>query len=442
MSRQAYPQYKPSDVAWLGDIPKHWKVLAIKFALAIPITDGPHETPEFLPDGIPFLSAESVKDDRLDFNRKRGFISPGDHARFSKKYVPKRGDVYMVKSGATTGNVARMETDEVFNIWSPLAVLRPHPAHSTTDFIFYFMKSRSFLASVEVAWSYGTQQNIGMGVVSNLRIALPLIEEQKAITAFLNKETARIDALIEKKQRQIELLQEKRSALISYAVTKGLDPNAKMKESGIEWLGKIPAHWDVRSIRRIAKAVKTGGTPPGAEEIHFDEHGFNWFTPSDFHDDVVLAESSRKLSEIGKKEVRVFPPMTVMMIGIGATIGKVALSSEPSSCNQQINAIVCNSKMAPKYLTYSLRIMREYIFRCGKFTTLPIINQEDTKALIVTCPPLNEQNEITSVLDKETERTDALICRIQMSIDKLREYRTALISAAVTGKVDVRKEVS
>jgi len=196
------------------------------------------------------------------------------------------------------------------------------------------------------------------------------------------------------------------------------------------------------TIRRVARTVKTGGTPSGAEEMHFYENGFNWYTPSDFHNDVFLAESSRKLSEIGKKEVRTFPAMTVMMIGIGATIGKVALSRESSSCNQQINAIVCNSEMTPKFLTYFLRIMREYIYRCGKFTTLPIINQEETKALIITYPPLPEQAAIVSVLDQEAELTEALIGKVQMSIDKLREYRTALISAAVTGKIDVRKEVA
>jgi len=215
-----------------------------------------------------------------------------------------------------------------------------------------------------------------------------------------------------------------------------------MKDSGIEWLGEIPEHWDVKAIRWIARTVKTGGTPSGAEEMHFDENGFNWYTPSDFHDDVFLAESSRKLSDIGKKEVRIFPAMTVMMIGIGATIGKVSLSREPSSCNQQINAIVCNSQMTPKFLTCFLKIIREYIYCCGKFTTLPIINQEDTKALTITCPPLSEQVVIVSVLDQEAERTNALISKVQISIDKLREYRTALISAAVTGKIDVRKEVA
>jgi type I restriction enzyme S subunit len=214
---------KDSGVEWLGEIPEHWKIMAIKFTLAMPITDGPHETPDFMLEGIPFLSAESVKNDRLDFDRKRGFISEEDHARFSKKYVPKRGDVYMVKSGATTGNVARVETDEVFNIWSPLAVLRPHPGHISTDFLFYFMKSRPFRVAVELAWSYGTQQNIGMGVVSNLKIAIPSVVEQNAIAAALNEKTAQIDVLLSKVRGSIEKLNEYRTALISAAVTGKID---------------------------------------------------------------------------------------------------------------------------------------------------------------------------------------------------------------------------
>lgn len=121
---------KDSGVAWLGNVPTHWKVIPIKFSLDTPITDGPHSTPQFYDDGIPFISAEAVKNDRLDFSRMRGYISEDDHAIFSKKYKPKFGDVYMVKSGATTGAVARVETHEDFNIWSPLAVLRPHEEKS------------------------------------------------------------------------------------------------------------------------------------------------------------------------------------------------------------------------------------------------------------------------------------------------------------------------
>lgn len=214
---------KESGVTWLGEVPAHWKVIPVKFSLDIPITDGPHSTPQFYDDGIPFLSAESVKNDRLDFSRMRGYISEDDHALFSKKYKPKFGDVYMVKSGATTGAVARVDTREEFNIWSPLAVLRPHPEKSITDYLFYVLKSKPFFYSVELSWSYGTQQNIGMGVISNIRMALPPVEEQRKICRYLEPLLQEIEDQRAKINSVVERLKEYRSALITNAVTGKFD---------------------------------------------------------------------------------------------------------------------------------------------------------------------------------------------------------------------------
>ena len=210
---------KPSGVEWLGDVPVHWSVKPIKHIVSTPVTDGPHETPEILGDGIPFLSAESVKDLKLDFEKKRGFISEAEHRRFSKKYCPQYGDIFMVKSGATTGNIAIVETNEVFNIWSPLAAIRVKPKEINRYFVFYFMQSNCFKQAVELGWNYGTQQNIGMGVIENLVITVSDIFEQTAIVEFLDQETARIDAIIRETERSIELLKEHRSALITAAVT-------------------------------------------------------------------------------------------------------------------------------------------------------------------------------------------------------------------------------
>jgi type I restriction enzyme S subunit len=214
---------KDSTLAWLGKVPAHWKVIPIKFSLEIPITDGPHSTPQFYDEGIPFLSAESVKNDQLDFSRMRGYISEDDHALFSKKYKPKFGDVYMVMSGATTGAVARVETHVEFNIWSPLAVLRPHPEKSLTDYLFYVLKSKPFFYSVELSWSYGTQQNIGMGVISNIRMALPPLDEQKQICQYLEPLLQKIEGQKSKVDSVIGRLQEYRSALITNAVTGKID---------------------------------------------------------------------------------------------------------------------------------------------------------------------------------------------------------------------------
>ena len=227
-----YPKYKPSGIEWIGEVPKYWDVISFKFGLEIPITDGPHETPEFLNNGIPFISAEAIKNDVIDFDKKRGYISIEDHKRFSKKYLPQYGDVFMVKSGATTGNVARVQTREEFNIWSPLAVLRPDKTITTTDFIFYYMKSTAFFNSVEINWSYGTQQNIGMNVIKNLKFLLPSLNEQEVITNFLNKTTQNIDDIINKIKIQIDFLEEYRTTLISNVVTGKIDVrNTNKKEN-------------------------------------------------------------------------------------------------------------------------------------------------------------------------------------------------------------------
>ena len=210
---------KDSGIEWLGEIPAHWDVMAVKFVLAMPITDGPHETPFLVDEGIPFLSAEAVNNDALDFSKKRGLISEDDDVRFSQKYRPKLGDVYIVKSGATTGKVARVETCDRFNIWSPLAALRPNKNKMSTNFLFCYAKSKSFTSAIEIGWNYGTQQNIGMGALSNLDIAVPPIKEQENIADFVEANLDKTRDVVEKVEQAIEKLQEYRSALITNAVT-------------------------------------------------------------------------------------------------------------------------------------------------------------------------------------------------------------------------------
>lgn len=213
---------KNSGVEWLGEVPGHWEVRALKSIVSTPITDGPHETPQFLDEGIPFVSAEAVAQGFINFDKVRGHISPEDHLRYSQKYLPRRGDVYMVKSGATTGVTALVETDLEFNIWSPLAALRCGEK-MLPKFLLHYMRSRHFQEAVTLNWSFGTQQNIGMGVIGDLSAPIPTLSEQAAIATFLDSETAQLDALTAQARSAITLLQERRTALISAAVTGQID---------------------------------------------------------------------------------------------------------------------------------------------------------------------------------------------------------------------------
>ncbi len=210
---------KDSGIEWIGEIPEDWERTKLKNLLSIPITDGPHETPEILDEGIPFISAEAVKNLKIDFNLKRGYISLDNHLKYCKKCKPQYGDIFMIKSGATTGNVAMVETYDEFSIWSPLALIRNNPNIINNKYLFYCLQSRPFKLQVELFWSFGTQQNIGMGVLGNLYLSYPEIDIQIDIVSYLNMKTAEIDNLVSNITEQIDKLKEYRQAIISEAVT-------------------------------------------------------------------------------------------------------------------------------------------------------------------------------------------------------------------------------
>lgn len=202
----------------VGEIPFNWGVTKVRRLLSMAITDGPHETPTFQETGIPFLSAEAIKNDKLDFEKIRGYISEDDYLKYSEKYIPRVNDIYMVKSGATTGNIAQVEKDIKFTIWSPLAVFRCNDlVHHR--YLFYSLKSDTFKRQVENKWSYGTQQNIGMRVLETLLVPYGSIDKQIEIAEFLDKITQEINQLIQIKKDKIEKLHEYKKSLIYEAVT-------------------------------------------------------------------------------------------------------------------------------------------------------------------------------------------------------------------------------
>ena len=216
---EPHTRFKDSGIEWLGEVPEGWDVRAIKMIVSIPVTDGPHETPDILDDGVPFVSAEAINNGRINFERIRGYISLEDHRKYSKKYKPEYGDIYMVKSGATTGRIAMVETEKEFNIWSPLAAIRCKTSMADRKYVYFYLQSKEFQKAVELYWSFGTQQNIGMGVIQNLAVPTGKTDEQAAIATYLDRETTRIDKLVEKVEVAITRLQEYRTALITAAVT-------------------------------------------------------------------------------------------------------------------------------------------------------------------------------------------------------------------------------
>ena len=212
---------KDSGIEWIGQIPEGWEILKTLWALDMPITDGPHTTPELFDTGIPFVSAEAVScgNGGIDFSHIRGFISQEFYEECCLKYVPQRGDVYMIKSGATTGRVSIVDTDKVFTIWSPLAVFRANPKRILPRFLFYSLQGEYYQEQVRLGWTYGTQQNIGMRTLETLQIVLPTLSEQQAIVDYLDKQCKGIDTLISLKQSKIDALKEYKKSIIYEYIT-------------------------------------------------------------------------------------------------------------------------------------------------------------------------------------------------------------------------------
>lgn len=432
-----YEKYKPSGVAWIGEVPEHWEVVSLKRCVSIKITDGPHETPEFLLEGVPFISAEAVQNGTINFESKRGYISEDEDKRFSLKCKPRRDDIFIVKSGSTTGKVAIVKTDENFNIWSPLALVRANDFYEP-NFLFHFLSSNIFQIQVQLFWSFGTQPNIGMNVLENLKVTLPQKSEQTAIARYLDQKTTEIDQLIAKKERLLALWEEEKTALINQAVTRGLDAGAKVKDSGVAWLGEVPEHWEVKRLKYVALKIQTGSTPPSNIESYFAED-VNWFTPGDFSSELSLIDSKRKVSysAVNDDVVKVFPQNTLFMVGIGATLGKVGYIEQEASANQQINAISFKNLGLTKFFTLFFHVNQQNIASLTNAATLAILNQSQTKDIFVPRPPDEEIDKIVRHIETQTAHIQQQMNQTRKLIELLKEYRATLISEVVTGKIKI-----
>lgn len=417
-----YETYKDSGIQWLGVIPEHWKVCRTKNIVSL-INEHALDSPlkkvalENIESGTgKYLETDSQyegegslfhKDDIL-FGKLRPYLAKVYKAEFEGQSV---GDIYVFRGKEGTN----------------------------PDFLKYMFISDLFISVVDGS-TYGAKMpRANWDFISNLKIAIPSLEEQTQIANYLDYTIGQADNLISAKEKQVEDLQQYRSSVISEAVTRGLNPDVEFKDSGVEWIGEIPKHWDVNLLKRYAE-VYTGSTPSTSILDYWNNPTKNWYTPSDFSDDIHLFESDRKVSAKAYLDnaCRVFPKDTVFVVGIGATLGKVGIVSSECSANQQINAIIFNDKVNPHYGAYYLYSKKDYMNAVANAATLPILNQSATKELAIVVPPFSEQQEIADYLDEKTSKIDETIKELKIQIDDLRQYKKSVISEAVTGKVDLR----
>lgn len=453
-----YAKYKDSGVEWIGEIPEHWDRTAVKRIVAIKITDGPHTTPKFVDSGVPFISAEGVSNGKVDFNKKRGFITIETDEEYSQKCKPKRDDVFIVKSGSTTGKIAYVDFDDNFNIWSPIALVRGDKGKTFGKFIYYAFDSNYFQKQIQLNWSFGTQPNIGMGIIENLLIILPIVEEQKSIANYLDQKTTLLDTLLQKTKQKIGLLQEQRTAIINQAVTKGLThlPPAEggtkgvpLKDSGVEWIGEIPESWVVKKLKLVCriqgrigfKGYKTSDlVNKGEGAITIGSTHITKKHKIDLTNAVYLNwDKYYESPEIMVKEG------DVLFTQRGAYLGKVGIIEEnygEITINPSI-ILLKEIKINAKYLYYFLtgNYVKNKVDVISSSTAIPMISQSQLSNFYILTPKKEEQKVIVDFIKKVVPKIESKIERAEKKLHLLQEYRQSLISEVVTGKRCVLNEI-
>ncbi len=440
-----FNKYKDSGIEWIGEIPEHWDRVRIKNLVSIKITDGPHETPEWKTEGIPFISAESIKGNQIDFNFKRGYISYEQHLEYCKKSKVEFGDILICKSGSTTGKSAIVDTTTDFGIWSPLAIVRANETKVNNKYLFQLIQSNVFRRQVETAWTFGTQPNIGMNALENLWITIPPLPEQTTIATYLDHKTAQIDNLIAKKEKLIELLKEERTATINQAVTKGLDPNVPMKDSGIEWLGEIPESWLSYRIDWVSTIIR-GNTGFKRDELLDNGEYVALQYGKTYKVDIVDDNFKFYVNNEFYKESQVVSRGDTILISTSETIEDLGhtcyydMEQKGLIGGEQILLKPNQKLLYEKYLYYYVQRFCAELKKCAKGLKVFRFNTHDLKSTFIAIPSIEKQIQIADFIDFETNRVDTAISKMFKQISLLKEYKTALISEVVTGKVDVRGE--
>ena len=439
--RATYTTYKPSGLMWLEDVPSMWPISRLRFQVKInPVKSEVQGIPQDM--SVSFVPMEAVGEYgglRLEQTHALEDVANG-YTYF------RDGDVVVAKITPCFENGKGSIADGLENGigfgTTELHVLRPS-SFMDRNYLFYLTISHAF-RKIGASYMYGAggQKRVPDTFIRDFRHPIPTTNEQRSIAAFLDRETARIDALIEKKRRQIELLQEKRSALISHAVTKGLNPNAKMKDSGIEWLGEMPEGWEVKRIKNLG-AIRYGlGEPP-----EYVDDGLPFIRATDIKRGKIDLDTVRKVcrEDVPWSRRPTLQIGEILVVRSGAYTGDSAIVTEDvAGCIAGYDMVLTITKAHARFVAWVLLskyMLQGQIYLERMRAAQPHLNAEELGGFVILMPPLAEQLQIAETLSRETNKLDALADKINGSIEMLREHRTALISAAVTGKIDVRESI-
>jgi len=463
-----YPAYKDSGITTLGEVPVHWGVKRLKYVARLEYGEA-LSAQDREPGDIPVFGSNGIVGEHSRANTLAPCLVVGRKGSFGKVVL---SDVpsfvidtaYFIDRSRTVQefrwlyySLLCLRLDEISQdtgvpgLSSTSATLtRAQPTKSGLTLGEQRTTSRRPSPAISEICTKRTTTKCRCStreLAHNSPMPVPPLPEQRAIAAFLDRETARLDALVTAKERLIALLQEKRDALINHAVTRGLDPAASMKDSGVSWLGEIPEHWEVKRTKYVAR-LESGHTPSRQHPEYWVNCTIPWVSLADvwqLRDGLreYVEDTSEYVSELGiaNSSARLLPAGTVI-VSRTASVGFSGIMARPMATTKDFANWVCGPYVRSEYLLYVFRSMEHEFRRLTMGSTHQTIYMPDIGSFTTPVPPLSEQDAIVAHIRLETGKIDALTSKVKRHIDKLKEYRAALISAAATGKIDVRDQVA
>lgn len=430
MTSSALSKTKSSGIPWLSDVPAHWKVKRLKYGLIL--SNDRLEVDQEM--SLPYVGMENIESctgKLLPLDDE--FVPTGTSNRFRKGQVL-FGKLRPYLAKATIADRTGVCSTELMVF---------EPTQFDSHFLLYLVLSDGFIKLVDASTQGSKMPRADWEFISNIEVAFPPLPEQRAIAAFLDERTARIDGLVERKRRLVQLLKEKRQALITRAVTRGLDANVKLKPSGVPWLGDVPEGWEVKPLRYLG--TFQNGISAGAEYFGSGEPFVNY---KDVYSNPELPSNVEGLANSTFEDQSRYSVRCgdVLFTRTSETVEEIGISS---ACLHTIEMATFSGFLirfrplpgflAPAFAKHYFRsdVHRSFFVKEMNLVTRASLGQELLKKLPVLLPPLQEQQAIAGWIDKSCSRLDSLVSKVEVAIERLQEYRTALISAAVTGKVKV-----
>ncbi|MBZ4377505.1 restriction endonuclease subunit S [Corallococcus sp. AS-1-6] len=448
MSFPRYPEYKDSGVEWLGKVPSHWGLRKIKYIASFAGGGTPsRDRPDYWNGEIPWVSPKDMKSERIIGAEET--ITLDGLANSTATLIPTQRILMVVRSGILKHTIPVAINDTPVALNQDIKSIHFPTHHCNPDYFLRWVQGLNDILLSIWAKQGATVESIEHDYLSNTTIALPPPAEQSAIVAFLNREVIKLDELVAEQQRLIELLKEEREAVISHAVTKGLNPDAPMKPSGVEWLGEVPAHWRIVPLGKVTSSRCDGPFGSGLKSDHYTDFGVRVVRLQNIgyrnfrSADAAFISSDYYERELGGHDVRAGD---ILIAGLGDennVVGRACVA--PTGIEPAMVKADCfrfrldEAQASPEFVAAALSAgAAADAGRLSSGSTRSRIPLSTMATRRLALPSLAEQKQISSFTNAVVLKVDALMGEAQRAIELLQERRTALISAAVTGQIDVR----